>query len=364
MNKDNLRLFGLLLSADIGAIRFFRLLEKFGNTESILKADKKDLMSVEDIGPTVAKAILDSSKSDKAEKELELAAKNNVKIVLYNDDMYPKSLMYFPDKPLILYIKGDILEKDFNSISIVGSRKISNYGKTVTADFASYFAKRNITIVSGLARGVDTLAHVTALENKSRTVAILGNGLLVNYPPENAKLQEIIAQNGAVISEFPLKQKPNRGTFPRRNRIIASFSKTTLLTEAAMGSGAVITAKYCADYGKDVFVVPGNIYSNMSKGANNLIQNGAFIALSPQNMAEHLDWLPKDKIAMTNTLPKLDKLELEVLNLIESDSAGLPPDIIAQKLNMDISEISIVIFNLEISGLIKTTPGQIYIRKH
>ena len=364
MDKDNLYLFKLLLSADIGIVRFFKLLERFGNTESILKADKKDLMSVESIGPAIAKAIHDSSNSDKAEKELELAVKNNIKIVFYNNDAYPKSLRDFTDRPPVLYIKGNILEKDINSISIVGSRKISNYGKTVTTDFASYFAKRNITIVSGLARGVDTLAHITALENKSRTIAILGNGLLVNYPPENAKLQEIISQNGAVISEFPLKQKPDRGTFPRRNRIIASFSKATLLTEAALGSGAVITAKYCADYGKDVFAIPGNIYSNMSKGTNNLIQNGAFVALTPQNMAEHLSWLPKDKVEITNTLPKLDKLELDVLNLIESDSAGLPPDLIAQKLNMDISEISIVIFNLEINGLIKTTPGQIYIRTY
>jgi hypothetical protein len=118
------------------------------------------------------------------------------------------------------------LEKDFESISIVGSRKISNYGKTVTSEFASYFAKKGVTIVSGLARGVDTLAHITALENKSRTIAVLGNGLLVNYPPENKKLQEVIAQNGAVISEFHLKQPPDKRTFPRRNRIIAGLSKS------------------------------------------------------------------------------------------------------------------------------------------
>jgi DNA processing protein len=362
MNTNDLSLFKLLLAADIGAIRFFKLLERFGSADAILKASKKDLISVGGIGNTIAASISTAVNSDKAEKELELAVKNNINIVLYNSDNYPKTLTNLPDKPLVLYIKGNILENDFDSISIVGSRKISNYGKTVTSEFASYFAKREVTIVSGLARGVVTLAHVTALENKSRTIAVLGNGLLVNYPPENAKLQEIISQNGAVISEFSLKQQPDKGTFPRRNRIIAGFSKATLLTEAALGSGAVITAKYCADYGKDVFAVPGNIHSNVSKGTNELIQNGAFIALSPENMVYHLRWIIKDKKYTTMKLPNFDKLELAVLNLIESDSAGLPPDIIAQKLNINISDMAPALFNLEINGLIKTTPGQIYIR--
>jgi DNA processing protein len=256
------------------------------------------------------------------------------------------------------------LEKDFESISIVGSRKISNYGKTVTSDFASYFAKKDITIVSGLARGVDSLAHITALENKSRTIAVLGNGILVNYPPENRKLQEAISQSGAVISEFPLKQPPDKGTFPRRNRIIAGLSKATLLTEAGIGSGATITARFCADYGKDVFAVPGSIYSNVSKGTSDLIQNGAYMALSPQNMAQQLGWLTKNELKKQIGLGCLDKLETAILNLIENNSDGLPTDLIAENLNLDISETSAALLKLEIAGLIKNTPGQIYIRAY
>lgn len=256
------------------------------------------------------------------------------------------------------------MEKDFESISIVGSRKISNYGKTVTSDFASYFAKKDITIVSGLARGVDTLAHITALENKSRTIAVLGNGILVNYPPENKKLQEAISQNGAVISEFYLKQSPDKGTFPRRNRIIAGLSKATLLTEAGIGSGATITARFCAEYGKDVFAVPGSIYSIVSKGTNDLIQNGACIALSPHNMAQQLGWLTKNELKKQIGLGCLDKLETAILNLIENDSDGLPTDLIAEKLNLDISETSTALLKLEVTGLIKNTPGQIYIRAY
>ncbi|MDR2436673.1 MAG: DNA-processing protein DprA [Endomicrobium sp.] len=261
MNEKELSLFKLILSADIGSIRFFKLLDEFGNAQSILKAREKDLMSVEGIGTSVSEAIINSSISRKAETELELAQKSNISTVLYTDVNYPKPLRDLPGKPLVLYIKGT----DFDSISIVGSRNISNYGKTVTSEFASYFSKKGITIVSGLARGVDTLAHITALENESRTIAILGNGLLVNYPTENRKLQEIIPQNGAIISEFPLKQMPGKGTFPRRNRIIAGLSKVMLLTEAGIGSGATITARFCAEYGKDVFAVPGSIYQMYQK---------------------------------------------------------------------------------------------------
>jgi DNA processing protein len=362
MNEKELSLFKLLSATDIGAIRFFRLLDRFGDTESILKASKRDLMSVESIGPAIADTIFNSSNSGKAEKELETAIKNNIKITFYYNSDYPKPLKDFADKPLVLYIRGNILEKDFDSISIVGSRRISNYGKTVTSEFASYFAKKGITIVSGLARGIDSQAHITALENKSRTIAVLGNGLLVNYPPENAKLQEKISQYGAVISELPLRKQPDKGTFPRRNRIIAGFSRATLLTEAALKSGALITAGFCAEYGKDVFAVPGSIYSSVSKGTNKLIQNGAFIALGPQDMADQLEWIPKDKTSKTSKLLSLDKFELEVLNLIENDSAGLPSDLIAQKLNIGISETAPVLLKLEINGLIKTTPGQIYVR--
>ncbi|MDR3196080.1 MAG: DNA-processing protein DprA [Endomicrobium sp.] len=364
MNEKELSLFKLILSADIGSIRFFRLLERFGNEESILKAGKKDLMSVEGIGSTLSEAILNVSVSGKAEKELELAKKNNIAVVLYTDSNYPKPLRELPGKPLVLYIKGGVLEKDFESISIVGSRKISNYGKTATSEFASYFAKKGITIISGLARGVDTLAHITALENKSRTIAVLGNGLLVNYPPENKKLQEAIEQNGAVISEFPLKQPPNKGAFPRRNRIIAGLSKAALLTEAGIRSGASITARFCAEFGKDVFAVPGSIYSDMSKGTNDLIQNGAYIALSPQNMTEQLGWLPKREMKKPIEMNSLDKIETAVLNLIENNSDGLPSDLIAEKLNLDISETSTALLKLEITGLIKSTPGQIYIRTY
>ena len=359
MDEKDLFLFNFILNTDIAAVKFFKLLEKFGSVENIAKSSKKDLMSISGIGSILAEKIFRSLNLDKALKEIELAKKHNIKIILYNSTLYPKPLENLPDKPLVLYIKGDIRKSDYNSISIVGSRKVSNYGKSVTLEFASYFAKLEITIISGLARGVDTLAHSSAIENNSRTIAVLGNGLLVNYPLENKKLQEKISQNGAIISEFALTQKPDKITFPRRNRIIAGLSRATLVTEASTKSGALITAKICADYGKDVFAVPGNIYSEVSKGTNKLIQNGAYVVLGPNDLASSLGiTLKSDKINRQD----LKGLELKVLNLIEDNENGVPLDLIANKLNRNILDISYVLLKLELTGLIKTAPGQIYFR--
>ncbi|MDR0724180.1 MAG: DNA-processing protein DprA [Endomicrobium sp.] len=361
MNEKDLSLFKLILNTDIGAARLFRLFKEFGDIDTITKLNKKDLMSINGIGSILAEKIITSLNSDKALKEIELAEKNNIKIILYTNKLYPKPLENLPDKPLVLYIKGNIKESDYNSISIVGSRKVSNYGKTVTLDFASYFASIGVTIISGLARGVDTLAHSCAIKNNSRTIAVLGNGLLINYPPENKKLQEEIAQKGAIISEFLLTQKPDKSTFPRRNRIVAGLSKATLVTEASLNSGALITAKICADYGRDVFAVPGNIYSEVSKGTNELIQNGAFAALNPQYLASSLGFNLKNN---KSDEKKLKGLELEVLNLIEDNENGIPLDLIANQLNTSILETSCALLKLELIGLIQTAPGQIYFRTY
>ncbi|MDR1418654.1 MAG: DNA-processing protein DprA [Endomicrobium sp.] len=359
MNERDLSLFKLIFNTDISTAKLFKLLKKFGDIDTIAKLNKKDLMSINGIGNFLAEKIITSLNSDKTLKEFELAEKNNIKIILYNSNLYPKPLENLPDKPLVLYIKGNIRESDYNSISIVGSRKISNYGKTVTSDFASYFANLGVTIISGLARGVDALAHSCAIKNNSRTIAVLGNGLLINYPPENKTLQEEIAQNGAIISEFPLTQKPDKSTFPRRNRIVAGLSKATLVTEASLNSGALITARICADYGRDVFAVPGNIYSEVSKGTNELIQNGAGAALTPQYLANILGFTLKNN---KDTEKKLKGLELEVLNLIEDSENGIPLDLIVNKLNTNILETSCILLKLELTGFIKTAPGQIYFR--
>jgi DNA processing protein len=362
MNQEQLSIFKLSITPDIGCIRFNRLIEAFGDPQAVLVASIKELMSVEGIGEKTAKSIKDMQNSDTALLEIEKAHKNNIDIILYSDDKYPKPLRNCSDKPLVIYVKGSILDKDFDSIAIVGSRKITNYGLTTTREFASYFAKRGITIVSGLARGVDTQAHISAIENKGRTIAVLGNGLLVNYPPENAKLQDKIPEFGAVISEYPLTQSPDKNTFPRRNRIISGLARVVLVTEAAKNSGALISARYAAEYGKDVFAIPANIYSRMSEGANALIQKGATPVLSPADMGGFLDFIGTESVKEKAKV-SLGQKEAEVLKAIEDSVDGIAMDLLIDRLNISVTEITGIIFKLELEDLIEGLAGQVYIRK-
>lgn len=366
MNEENIAILKLFLATDIGSVRFLKLLETFGKAKNVLDATKEDLLNIAGIGDKIADSIISMKESGKAEKELISAKNNNINIILYSDKEYPEPLKNHPDMPIVLYVKGTITEKDYVSLAVVGSRKSTNYGKSVATEFSGYFARKGITIVSGLARGIDTDAHIAAIQNKGRTIAVLGNGLLVNYPPENMILQAKIPENGAVISEYPLTKPPDKGSFPRRNRIIAAFTKATLVVEAALQSGALITARNSAEYGKDVFVVPGSIYSECSKGTNMLIKEGAAIVVSPEDMASQTPYFdikeeqPQKK--QSDALYFLNEDELSILNLISATDEGIHPDEIAQKLNIDVSHIAAIILKLEINELIKSMPGQLYVR--
>ena len=363
MTNEKLALFRLFLTADIGIVKFLRLIEFFGNASCVFNAAKNDLLKVEGINEKIATAVLNAKTSRIAEKELELAAKHDIKIISCHDQDYPEPLKGLDDKPIFIYIRGTYKKQDRDSIAIVGARNPSIYGKSVSAQFADFFAKNNITLISGLARGIDTQAHLSALKYNSRTMAVLGNGLLVNYPPENAKIQAKIPENGAVISEFPLLREPDPGTFPRRNRIVAGLAKATLIVEARTKSGALITARYAANYGKDVFAVPGNIHSQLSRGTNLLINKGAFAALSPQDMAESLSYIPIYNGIGDGPAAGLTDTERKILRLIENSPDGISPDAISEKTKIAIPEISGIMLALEIHDLITIMPGQICVKK-
>lgn len=365
MNEENLSIFKLFLASNSGSLRISRLLEKFGKAENVFKASAGDLMNISGIGAKTAEAIVKIKDSGEAERELALARKNEIGLVMFNEENYPQPLKNYLDMPAVLYVKGNISAKDYSSLSIVGSRKCTNYGKAAAADFAGFFARREITVVSGLARGIDTEAHKAAIQNKGRTIAVLGNGLLVNYPPENRRLQSEIPDNGAVISEYRLTKFPDKSTFPRRNRIISALSQATLVIEAAQKSGALITARYSVEFGKDVFVLPGNIYSQASKGSNMLIKEGAAIALSPEDMSDQTPYFAIKRAGRKTKKRRqdaLDEAEKRVLELISDSPEGLYADEMAEKLNIEISSIAAIILRLEINGLIRPMPGQLYIR--
>ncbi len=226
------------------------------------------------IEPQVVEIICEERKKIDPKREIQLAKEKGIRIITIKDDEYPENLKTISDPPIVLYIKGKIILQDRLSIAIVGSRSASSYGKSVCCMFARGLSKLGFTIVSGMARGIDTYSHRACLEANGRTIAVLGSGLLNVYPTENKPLFDEISENGAVISEFPLDTKPLSDNFPRRNRIIVGLSLGCLVVEAKEKSGALITARLAMESGREVFAVPGEIMKETSKGTNKLIKEG------------------------------------------------------------------------------------------
>jgi DNA processing protein len=249
----------------LGPVRIKRLIEFFGSAKKVLSATEEEISCVESIGQSVARNIVMLKNKIDVEKEIDAINKEGIRIVCYNDENYPLMLKYLADPPMLLYVKGELKKEDMISVAIVGTRKPTSYGRLVVEHLVKQLAKYNLTIVSGLAYGIDTLAHEFAIKNGLRTIAVLGNGLSVYYPLANKKLQDKIPLYGAVISEFPYFYKPNKNSFPQRNRIIAALSLGTIIVEADIQSGAMITAKLAADLGKDVLLFLAVFFQNKVK---------------------------------------------------------------------------------------------------
>lgn len=370
MDKENLSIVALNTVAELTPKKIISLINYFGSANSVLYADIQELKLVADINDKVAKSIKETSNLEFAQQEFYLAQKNNIKILTYLDKEYPCQLKNLYDFPPVLYVKGNITANDTISVSVVGSRRPTNYGRIVTENFCKYFAQKSITTISGLASGIDAQAHSSTLKNSGRTIAVLGNGLLEYYPAENRKLQDEISEKGAIISEFPLTRKALPMNFPRRNRIVAGLSLATIVVESAIKSGSLITTELACEYGKDVFAVPGPIFSKYSQGPNSLIKQGAFVALKPEDIVEQVhilnDWVKKqDKKKNKTDEKKLSfdsKGSINILKMIQSSTVGMSLDEISLKSKIDISELSTILLELELNGFIKTMPGQVYIR--
>ncbi|MBO7610927.1 MAG: DNA-processing protein DprA [Elusimicrobia bacterium] len=369
MDNEQLSIISLNTIVELVPKKFISLVNYFGNANNIISADIKELESV-GLPNNVSKSIKNLSDFKIANKELSLAEKNNIRILTYLDKDYPCQLKNISDYPPVIYVKGNFDKNDNFSVSVVGSRKPTNYGLVVTEKFCKYFAQNSITTISGLAGGIDTQAHSSTLKNSGRTIAVLGNGLLECYPSENRKLQEEIGKKGVVISEFPLTRKALPMNFPRRNRIVAALSLATIVIEAASKSGSLITAELACDYGKDVFAVPGPIFSKYSQGPNSLIKQGAFVATAGEDVTEQVvllsDWVrkkaKKKKKEIVKNLPLISQSSINILKMIQSSATGMSLDEISLKSNVNVSEVSTVLLELELNGLIKAMPGQIYVR--
>jgi len=359
----------LLLGIEgVGPSKIFSLLSRFHDLESIVNANYEKIIKAEGISHILgskihlAKKDLQKIKND-LERELNSLQKINGRLITYWDDKYPELLkkIYFP--PLIIYTKGNFSENDNYSIAIVGTRQPSLYGKSMAEKFSSELAEKNITIVSGLARGIDSIAHEAALKTNGRTIAVIGSGLDVIYPPENKKIFDRIAENGVVISEFELGTKPDAQNFPRRNRILSGISLGTLVIETKINGGAMQTAAYALDQNREIFALPGNINTIQSEGPNRLIQRGeAKLVTSIDDILVELKLQLKPEFGKNISVPveELDLFEEKILNTLSYDPKQI--DDIAASAAMTTSDCLINLLTLEFKGFVKQLPGKMFIR--
>lgn len=348
---------------DIGPVLARKLTGVFGNPENIFQASARDLRQVENIGENRAKGISGFKCWNKVEDEIEKASRNNVKLVAFNDREYPEGLKQIPDAPLVLYVRGELKGNDRYAVAIVGSRRPTSYGLRVAEKISYGIASYGITVVSGMARGIDSAAHKGALGANARTIAVLGSGPDVPYPPENSGLIEAVSSSGAVISEFPFGTKPNKENFPQRNRVISALSLGVVVVEAAVDSGSLITVGYALDYGKEVFAVPGNITSQNSKGTNMLIKSGAKLVESAEEIIDELEpqikgILRERKSVSKKALPEMTGDEKILCDYLDCGPKHI--DAIIRKTGISSSRALSILLGLELKGVVKQMEGKLF----
>jgi DNA processing protein len=376
MNYEKLKYWMALKSIEgIGNASFQPLLDRFGSPSAVFSAAINDLSAIPGINKKIATGIVSFKSWDIILRQLDILDKLGVDIITYLDDCYPPNLLNIYDRPAFLYVSGH-LEKDDIPVAIVGSRNASTYGKYTTERISRELALKGITIVSGMARGIDSCAHRGALTAQGRTVAVLGSGLDVIYPPENKKLFAAISQNGAVISEFPMGTQPMPYHFPVRNRIISGMSYGVLVVEAGEKSGSLITARLAMEQGREVFAIPGTIDSASSRGTNSLIKQGAKLIDNIDDILEEI--LPQ--LERRSAQPASRKQEFVPTSVSQPDAArntdGLAPidqailNILSQgKMHADdiitvidrvSADVLSALMTLELKGIVVQQPGKIF----
>jgi DNA processing protein len=351
----------------VGPVRVRQLLEYFEDAPAILSAGKQDLLRVRGIGEDTAESIVNWEKSVRLEEELKRVADFGCRIVIPGDSEYPELLRQIYDPPVVLYVKGTLLPKDKNAVAIVGSRMTTHYGMEVARKLAYQLGYLGVTVISGGARGIDSAAHQGAMSAKGRTVAVLGTGINLVTPPENIKLFEQISENGALITQFPFNRPGDKQSFPIRNRIVAGMTLGSVVVEANLTSGALITANFATEYGRQVFAVPGRIDSPRSKGCHDLIKKGAKLCESAEDILSEFEYLfPQTNRppspAETGILPALELSENE-RRVYDTFSEGeLIMDEVIRKSGLPASAVSVGLLGLEMKRLIRQLPGKLFVR--
>ncbi len=346
----------------IGSKTIDKLINKFGSLANLWESSPCELNRINFLNQKILKQLNQSKKIQIIEDYKKKLSKYNVQCIIRDDVNYPTSLKSIQDPPYLIYSKGSLVTDISNSIAIVGSRKASVYGKNIAYKFAKELAEHGITIISGMAYGIDSAAHKGALDGGGKTIAVLGCGIDICYPKSNQKLMNSIIEFSGVISEYSLGTQPHPGNFPQRNRIISGLSKSVLVIEASLKSGSLITVDHALDQGKDIFAIPGNILSSTSQGTNNLIKDGA----KPiTNITDILEEFHIQSSSFDNTNYKnidLSNSETSILDII-LNKQPIHVDLIAAISHMNISSLNSIITILEIKGIIEQLPGKIIITK-
>jgi len=348
--------FGLKSVPLVGNVTFLRLLAHFGSPERALQATPEELARVKGLSRPAAASILSHDYRGFAKEECDKVAACGARIVDVLSERYPRLLMEIPDPPPFLYLLGELKGSE-TAVALVGSRRASQYGLSTATRLARELAAQGVTVVSGMARGIDTAAHWGALKGGGRSVAVLGCGLDVVYPPENAALHEALAREGAIVSEFPMGTAPLAENFPRRNRIISALSRGVVVVEAGEGSGSLITARYALEQGREVFAVPGNVTVSGSRGANGLIKEGAKLVERVEDILEELGLEP-----LSGALPEkppafsLTPQEAELYALLAQGPLQIDDLIVRSALTA--GEVSATLLRLELKGAVVQLPGK------
>lgn len=354
-------LVALNLLPDIGPVRIRNLLSRFGSAQAVLAATQADLSQVDKVGFKAANNIIRWRDLIDLDGELRRIDQFGANIVTTDDSEYPALLRQIYDPPPVLYVRGTLRPEDAYAIAMVGTRQSTLYGRQTAERLARQLAASGVTVVSGGARGIDSASHEGALQSGGRTIAVLGTGLDIVYPAENVKLYQRIAEQGAVITQFPFGRKGDKQSFPIRNRIVAGMTQGTVVVEANRASGALITANFAAEYGRTVYAVPGRVDSPRSAGCHDLIKDGAQLCESAEDvLAEfaHLQAIDPEEFELS--LPTLSHPEQQIFNVLTLEE--MQQDEIIRRSELPAAQVSVALLQLEMKKLIQQHPGRLFTR--
>jgi len=360
-------LIALNMIAHVGPVRARSLLEHFGDAPAVLRASRSELLRVRNVGEETADAIANWEKSVDLAGELKRISDFGCHVLIQSDRDYPASLREIYDPPLVLYVQGALTAADRNAVAMVGSRMTTHYGIETARKLAYQLAYIGVTVVSGGARGIDTAAHQGALAAKGRTVCVLGTGINLVFPPENRDLFARIAAAGALLTQFPFNRNGDKQSFAIRNRIVAGMTLGTVIVEADLHSGALITANFATEYGRQVFAVPGRIDSPRSKGCHDLIKKGAKLCEDAEDILSEFEYLfpasnRPPSPGETGVLPALELSanEQKVFDALSREESAI--DEVIRRSGLPSSAVSVALLSLEMKRVVKQLPGKLFVQ--